>query len=222
MRIFPLGDNAITLEFGNEVSLELNRKALALAEYFDANPFPGFIESVPAYASTTIFYDIQAVRDSFPDHESGFEAIKYLLESARLQLSDQQPKKSQLVEIPVRIDDEVSLDLASLSNWGGLAPEDVIQIFLERTYNVFMIGFLPGFAYMGEVDERIAMPRKQTPRVKVPSGSVAIGGKQTGVYPLESPGGWHIIGRTEMKMFDPENENLCPLRPGDQVRFVRV
>ena len=222
MRIFPLGDNAITIEFGNEVSLDLNQKALALADHFASNPFPGLIESVPAYASTTVFYDIARVRENFPEFNSAFAAVNILSEIAASHLDGTPSPTTPTVEIPIQINEEVSLDLNELSEWSGLDTKEVIEIFLDRTYNVYMIGFLPGFAYMGEVDERIAIPRRQTPRLKVPPGSVAIGGKQTGVYPLESPGGWHIIGRTEMKMFDAENKNLCPIRPGDQVRFVRA
>jgi inhibitor of KinA len=221
MRIFPLGDNAITIEFGNEVSLELNEKALALAQHFDANPFPGYIESVPAYSSTTVFFDIRQVREAFPDYRSAFEAVSAVSHEASAILEETVPRPANTIEIPFQVNADVSLDLGDLSAWSGMSKNEVIEIFLGRTYNVFMIGFLPGFAYMGEVDERIAMPRKRTPRTKVPPGSVAIGGKQTGIYPLESPGGWYIIGRTKTKMFDPEDEHLCPLRPGDQVRFVR-
>ena len=222
MRIFPVGDNAITIEFGNEVSLELNRKALALAEHFETNPFPGFIESVPEYSSTTVFYDIAQVRENFRESASAFEAVRMIAEIATLHLDEMGSQEGRTVEIPTLINEQDSLDLDELSEWSGLKHEEVVEIFLDRTYNVFMIGFLPGFAYMGEVDDRIAKPRKPTPRLRVPPGSVAIGGKQTGVYPLESPGGWHIIGRTEMKMFDPENDSLCPLRPGDRVRFFRA
>jgi inhibitor of KinA len=222
MRIFPLGDNAITIEFGNEVSLELNRKSLALAGHFDSNPFCGFIESIPAYASTTIFYDVARVREKYPLHESAFAAVSVLVENAADALSESEITTGQTIEIPTHFSDEVSLDLNELCDWSGLSNNEIIAIFLERTYNVYMIGFLPGFAYLGEVDERIAVPRKRSPRLRVPPGSVAIGGRQTGVYPLESPGGWHIIGRTDMKMFDPENVDLCPLRPGDQVKFIRA
>ena len=222
MRIFPLGDNAITIEFGNEVSPELNQKALAFAEHFDSHPFPGFIECVPAYSSTTVFYDIARVRENFPEFNSAFAAVNILSEIAASHFDDVTARITRTVEIPIQINEEVSFDIVELSEWSGLEKDEVIEIFLDRTYNVYMIGFLPGFAYMGEVDERIAIPRRQSPRLKVPPGSVAIGGKQTGVYPVESPGGWHIVGRTEMKMFDPKHDELCPLRSGDQVRFVRV
>ena len=103
----------------------------------------------------------------------------------------------------------------------GFNANELLDIFLAQTYRVYMLGFLPGFAYMGEVDDRIAAPRLETPRTKVPAGSVGIAGKQTGIYPLESPGGWNIIGRTDLKMFDPTSDQPCLLKPGDEVRFVR-
>jgi KipI family sensor histidine kinase inhibitor len=127
-----------------------------------------------------------------------------------------------MVEVPIIIDRDSALDLEFVSKFSGLPEDKVIAIFLGRIYTVFMLGFLPGFAYMGEVDGRIAAPRKQTPRVKVPKGSVGLAGKQTGVYPLESPGGWQIIGRTDMKIFDPTSERPCPLEPGDEVKFLRI
>jgi inhibitor of KinA len=221
MRVFPLGDNAVTVEFGNEISLQLNERAIALSEHLETNPFPGFVETVPAYASTTVFYDPITVRRSFPEFETAFDAVSAVTDKISVQFPEDQDRGGRTVEIPVMFGGDNSLDLGELCKFSGLSTDEVSSIFLERTYHVYMIGFLPGFAYMGEVDKRIAIPRKSTPRTKVPTGSVAIGGKQTGVYPLESPGGWHIIGRTELKMFDPETEPTCALRPGDRVKFVR-
>ena len=122
-------------------------------------------------------------------------------------MKDQQVKKnSRTVEIPVRFDAESALDLEFVAESNGLSREKVIEIFTGTTYRVFMLGFLPGFSYMGEVDDRIATPRKETPRLSVPRGSVGIAGKQTGIYSLESPGGWQIIGRTDVELFTPEAE----------------
>jgi inhibitor of KinA len=222
MRIFPLGENALTVEFGNEISLELNRKALDLAGHFQKHPFPGFIEAVPAYASTTLFYDPILVRKTFCEFATAFEAVESFAETAISIGAQATPHGKQIVEIPIIINNDSSPDLDFVSEFSELPTDEVIAIFLDRSYTVFMLGFLPGFAYMGEVDERIAAPRKQTPRLRVPKGSVGIAGKQTGVYPLESPGGWQIIGRTEMKMFDPSSEQPCPLEPGDEVRFIRA
>ncbi len=221
MRIFPLSENAVTVEFGNAISLEFNRKAISLAENLQKNPFPGFIEAVPAYSSVTIFYDPISTRNYFPQFSTASEVVTHFLQNSLTDLSGVE-EAAQAIEIPVNFDAESSLDLEYLAEFSGLSSDNVISIFLERTYRVYMIGFLPGFAYMGDVDERIAAPRRPSPRLKVPKGSVGIGGRQTGIYPLESPGGWQIIGRAEMEMFTPDADAICPLNPGDNVCFVRA
>ena len=180
----------------------------------------GIIETVPAYSSTTIFFDPAPVREHFALSATAFEAIRDIAMLAIGELRAIDERQDIPVEISVIFDKAASIDLDEVSGFSGIARDEVISIFLDRTYRVFMIGFLPGFAYMGEVDDRIAIPRKKTPRTQVPAGSVGIAGKQTGIYPLESPGGWQIMGRTELKMFDPEKEPSCPLKPGDRVRFV--
>ncbi len=221
-RIFPLGDNALTIEFGTEISELLNNKAIGLAEYFEASPFPGFIEAVPAYASATIFYDLLAVRNNFPEFPDAFAAIKALVEDTLENLAGPQRAKQRLVEIPVSFSAEDALDLDFVAETNGIGTSDVIEIFTSKTYRVYMLGFLPGFAYMGEVDKSIATPRRPSPRLKVPKGSVSIAGGQTGIYPLESPGGWQIIGRTGIELFTPRSDSPCLLRPGDSVRFLDV
>lgn len=220
VRIFPLGDSALTVEFGSSISAKDNRTAIAFADHFHSLAFPGFVEAVPAYASTTIFYDVSSVRRNFGDSATAYAAIQRLTEAALADLQYDEDAESRLIEMPVQFDKDSALDLAIISQTHGLAPETVIEIFLERTYRVFMIGFLPGFSYMGEVDERIATPRKETPRTLVPKGSVGIAGKQTGIYSLESPGGWQIIGRTDVELFLPDTDPPSLLRPGDQVRFI--
>jgi inhibitor of KinA len=218
--IFPLGDSALTVEFGNVISEELNQKAIAFAAHFESNKFPGYIESVPAYASATLFYDPVVVRDNFPDFPTAFDAIQHLAQATLENLAANTATPSRLVEIPVQFDAEASLDLEFVAATNNLSPDKVIEIFLAKTYRVYMLGFLPGFSYMGEVDERIATPRRDTPRTLVPRGSVGIAGSQTGIYSLESPGGWQIIGRTDIEMFSPNAADPCYLRPGDEVRFV--
>lgn len=219
-RIFPLGDSALTVEFGNEISVDLNERAIALSESFEAKRFPGIIESVPAYASTTIFYNIADVRTACPDAATAFDAIRLLAETALREKNRSTLTESNLVEIPVNFDPESAIDLELVAEFHSMKPQEVIDIFISRTYRVFMLGFLPGFTYMAEVDDRIATPRKRTPRVAVPKGSIGIAGKQTGVYSLESPGGWQIVGRTDMEMFAPEATQPALLRPGDTVKFV--
>lgn len=221
-RIFPLGDNALTIEFGTEISELLNNKAIAIAHYFETEKFPGFIEAFPAYASATIFYDLMTVRYSFTEFPNAFEAVKCLVENA-LEISDKtQENESRLVEIPVSFAKNDALDLDFVAETNYLRPNDVVEIFTSATYRVYMLGFLPGFAYMGEIDARIATPRKVSPRLKVPIGSIGIAGKQTGIYPLESPGGWQIIGRTDLELFTPHEDIPCLLRPGDSVKFVET
>lgn len=219
-RIFPLGDSALTVEFGNEISIDLNERALSLADHFDADPFPGFIEAVPAYASATVVYDLIEVRRSFPAFATAFDAVAYLAKAAITKAGERKHEPSRLVEIPIDVGRDAAPDLDFVAGSHGFSANEVIDIFTSTIYRVFMLGFLPGFAYMGEVDAAIATPRKETPRLSVPRGSVGIAGRQTGVYSLDSPGGWHIIGRTDIPMFMPDRQDPCYLRPGDRVRFV--
>jgi inhibitor of KinA len=218
-KIFPLGENALTIDFGNEISLELNSRVLRLADFLARNNFAGFVEIVPAYSSLTIFYDVFTVRKNFPAFQTAFEAVRALAENALPKLNEIEFSEPRLVKIPVCFDAESALDLDWVAAENNLTRADVVEIFLAKTYRVFMLGFLPGFAYMGETDERIAAPRKLTPRLKVPRGSVGIAGRQTGVYPFESPGGWQIIGKTEIEFFTPDAENPTFLRAGDLVKF---
>jgi len=221
-RIFSLGDSALTVEFGNEISIDLNERAIALSDHFETHPFPGFIETVPAYASTTIFFDIARVRSAFPGSETAFESVSAVAEDALGQIGRAESKVSRTIEIPVRFGAESALDIEYVAESHGLSVEEVIDIFTSRTYRVFMLGFLPGFTYMAEVDDRIATPRKDAPRTAVPKGSIGIAGKQTGIYSLESPGGWQIVGRTDVEMFTPDGERPTLLNPGDHVKFVRA
>lgn len=220
MRIFSLGEEAVTVEFGRELSVKSNELAIELAEFIEQQPFPGFIECVPAYASTTVFFDSISVRRSFPNFESPYAAVTEIL--TRLVKTMGAPRRvrpRRSVEIRVSFAPSDAPDLAALAAEKGIAADDFIEIFISRTYRVYMLGFLPGFAYMGSLDRRIASPRLQTPRLRVPKGSVGIAGRQTGIYPLESPGGWRLIGRTDAELFDPAGEPLCRFAPGDQVRF---
>ena len=222
IRIFPLGDSALTVEFGNSISVNFNQRAIALANHFETERFPGFIESVPAYSSTTIFYDLPAVRKNFPESLTAFDAVKSIAREALKTVNSSDEGESRTVEIPVHFDTESALDLEFVSNNSGLSPDRTIEIFTGKSYRVFMLGFLPGFSYMGEVDDRIATTRKETPRTLVPKGSVGIAGTQTGIYSLASPGGWQVIGRTDLEMFTPNVDQLSYLRPGDEVKFIAI
>ena len=219
VKIFPLGDNALTIEFGNEISPELNDRAVRMSQYFEQNRFDGLIETVPAYCSVSIFYDVFTVRKTFSEFQTAFEAVQKLAEDALQNLAETENNEPRLIEIPVNFSGKNALDLEFVASQNHLTRQQVIKIFTAKTYRVFMLGFLPAFAYMGEVDEKIAAPRRPTPRLIVPAGSVGIAGRQTGIYPFDSPGGWQIIGKADFELFMPNAENPCALQAGDLVNF---
>jgi len=201
------------------IDIGINTLIAQLFDYCNSHSFKGFVEAVPAYASLTVFYDILQVRDAHPKSSTAFAiAENYLIESLK-NLALSESKEPALIEIPVVYDGE---DIVFVAEHTQLSIEEVIKIHTQATYRVYMMGFLPGFAYLGGMDERIATPRKSTPRTKVPAGSVGIAGKQTGIYPLESPGGWQLIGTTSLPLFNMDSPNSTLLKAGDLVRFVQV
>lgn len=220
-RIFSLGDNAVTVEFGNMISEPLNTAAIGLAKHFNEHPFDGFIEAVPAIASTTIFFRSHKVvrTDEYP---TAFTSVEAQVLQAIPLISDAIATASKVIEIPVNFSSDNALDLDKIALHCGISAEEVIEIFLGQTYRVYMLGFLPGFAYLGELDTRIAMPRRSSPRVAVPKGSVGIAGNQTGIYPAESPGGWQIVGRTDIDLIAGDPLSPCLFAAGDSVRFLRA
>ena len=219
-QFFSVSENSLTLSFGNEISVEINQKILNLFDFIENNPFAGLTEIVPAFSSLTVFYDLPVVRKNFSEFSTAFEAVKFYLKKAVNESVEIIRCDSAVIEIPFDCSDEFALDLGYIAETKNLSKAEVIEIFTARIYRVFMLGFLPGFAYMGEVDEQIAVARKETPRLKVPQGSIGIAGNQTGIYPLESPGGWQIIGKTELKLFTPDGKNPTFFQSGDQVKFT--
>jgi len=227
-RIFSLGDSAITLDFGNVIDEKINQYIIALFYQLKEKPLQGMIEAVPAYSSLTIYYNPFLVQKIIRENKTSCEWITDQLEK-RIQLPlEQNENKPSVIKIPVCYDKEFGADLELIANEKDISIDEVIKIHLSKAYRVYMLGFLPGFSYMGQVDERIEMPRKTQPRQKVEAGSVGIAGKQTGIYPVASPGGWQIIGRTPLKLFDmnlanKENtESICLLHPGDEVMFYSI
>ncbi len=222
--IFPLGDSALTIDFGNVISPTINDRVRKLADVFSRNPFAGLVEVVPAYSSLTIFYDPVTVRQTCAEFETAFAAVRNKAEKALAQAINSVLSKAerQLTKIPVCYDAEFAIDLEFVAEKKMLTVEQVIRIHTEPVYRVFMIGFLPGFPYLGEVDERLSVGRKSVPRAAVPQGSVGLAGRQTGIYSLESPGGWQIVGKTPLLLFDPKNESPTLLHAGDSVRFYEI
>ena len=193
---------------------------MALQQAFYKNHFKGFIETVPAYASLAVFYDVAIVKKNNAAAATAFDFVKSFTQQLIRELQDaDETTKEIIINIPVYYNGE---DLAAIAMQHQLSVQEVIRIHTAKTYRVFMIGFLPGFAYMGKVDERIATPRLAIPRTHVKPGSVGIAGFQTGIYPLASPGGWQLIGQTPLKIFDTKKESPCLLQAGDTIQFISI
>jgi KipI family sensor histidine kinase inhibitor len=211
--IQPVGDSALLVTLGEGIDLTVNRRAHALANRLMREAFPGLGECVPSYTSVLVHYDALV-------WDAG-EIIR-LVEDRLHSDVDELVWQPRLVEIPVVYGGEDGPDLDFISEHSGLPVGEVIRRHSGMGYPVYMMGFTPGFPYLGGLDPRLAAPRLETPRSRVPAGSVGIAGEQTGVYPLESPGGWRIIGRTPLRLFDVQRQPPCLLAPGDVVRFIPV
>jgi inhibitor of KinA len=221
-RIFPLGDTAITIDFGNYINENINQKVMTGFHHLQKDPLPGTIEVVPAYSSLTLYYDISSLRKHVPKEQSVYEWTKQRLEERLARITTLDPASERRVRIPVCYQGEFAPDIEELATTHQISVDEVINIHLSRPYRVYMLGFLPGFAYLGEVDERITMHRKAQPGM-VTAGSVGIAGRQTGIYPLTSPGGWQIIGRTPLHLFDSnKKEEPTLLKAGDIVEFYSI
>jgi inhibitor of KinA len=212
VQIFPLGNTAISIEFSKEISEPLNQYIVALAAYLQANPCDCFVEVVPAYSSLTVFYrPSPAFR--FIDAKNWLELMIQTFEEKKISTAS----KPALISIPCSYTGE---DLSFVAEHNKLTVSDVIQIHSNAIYRVYMLGFMPGFAYLGGLDTRIATPRRTTPRAKVPAGSVGIAGNQTGIYPIASPGGWQLIGQTDVLLFSRFKEPNSLLKAGNLVQFL--
>jgi len=209
--IVPLGDSALLVQFGDEIDIVINQRVHALATLLNTSRFEGIIEMVPAYATLLVDYDPLIL---------SFAQIADYLREKITQIIDNESRKWRQVEVPVRYGGEYGIDLESVATYCQLSIEDVIRIHSQKTYTVFMMGFTPGFPYLGKLDEAIVVPRLESPRKHVPAGTVAIAGSQTGIYPIDSPGGWQQIGWTPLNLFNPESERPFLFSPGDEVRFI--
>ncbi|NRF97534.1 5-oxoprolinase subunit PxpB [Paenibacillus dendritiformis] len=214
MRYFPLGDGAIVVEFDTVIGPASHEQVRLLSLYLDDHPLPGMIEYVPAFTTVTVFYDPLVLR---------YEEAKAKLDRAAAQTADMRlDKKARTVEIPVCYGGEFGPDLEEVAAHNRLTAGEVVRIHSSVEYLVYMIGFAPGFPYLGGMPERIAAPRRSSPRLAIPAGSVGVGGTQTGVYPIVTPGGWQLIGRTPVALFRPDMTPPALLRAGDTIRFVPI
>jgi inhibitor of KinA len=212
MRVVPAGDSALLVEFTPRIAPEINRAAIALARALKRGG-GALRDVVIGYCTVTVYFDPLAV---------DLQAVE---RTVRTELATLQPTEADdgaLLEVPVCYGGEFGPDLAAVAAFANCAEEDVIDLHVATTFRVYMLGFVPGFAYMAEVPQRIAAPRRPSPRAAVPAGSVAIAGGQTGIYPAMTPGGWNIIGRTPLKPYEPARADPFLFKPADRVRFRRM
>ncbi len=207
----PLGDSSVLIHFSDEIDLATNLRVHALDARLRLASIPGVIETVPAYSTILVHYD--PLRTSYTE-------VATLLSEEIARQEQPAARKSRRIEVPVQYGGEAGPDLPFVAESHHATPREVVRLHTGRDYTVFMMGFTPGFPYMGTLPQELATPRLQTPRTRVPTGSVGIAGSQTGIYPIDSPGGWQIIGRTSLRLFDPAADEPLLFAPGDTVRFM--
>ncbi|MDQ6813317.1 MAG: 5-oxoprolinase subunit PxpB [Bacteroidota bacterium] len=219
--ILPLGDAALVINYRNVIEDGLHHKVLAVAKAIKEALIEGVGDIVPAYSSVTVHYDVIVLTKTNKTIPA-FHALKKQLEIVIREAKEQVETVSRHFDIPVCYSPKYALDVADVAAMTQLKTDEIITLHTSKTYKVYMIGFLPGFAYMGEVDERIAVPRKHVPRLTIEEGYVGIAAKQTGIYPLTSPGGWQLIGRTPIKLFDKHKAEPVLFAAGDEVKFFSI
>ena len=214
VRFLLTGDTSVCVEFGNEISEAINAKIRAYNIALQNSKIPGIVETVPTYRSLMIHYDPEVILCA-----PLMEELRGLLGK----LDQIRIPPSEVIEIPVLYGgEEMGPDLAFVAEHAGKTQEEVIQIHTSTEYLIYMLGFTPGFTYLGGMDESIATPRLKQPRVKIPAGSVGIAGSQTGVYPIDSPGGWQLIGLTPVRMYDPDRAEPILPKDGEYIKFYSI
>jgi len=220
VKIQPTGDHALTVTFGDAIDESINKQVLSFFHFLQQQNIEGVKDFIPAYSSLTVVYDIVTIRQ-----HHGIPAFEYMhnqIENGLKNSNVEAEESARLLHIPVCYDVSLGIDLQEIALQKNITIEEIIELHSASTYRVYMIGFLPGFAYMGRVDKKITVPRKKIPRKNVDAGSVGIADFQTGIYPLNSPGGWNIIGQTPVLLFNKNYKEPCILQPGDKVKFEPI
>ena len=210
-RYLPAGDHALVVEFGDAIDPEINRRVNNLVSAVERAGVPGVFDLVPTYRSLLVYYDPMA---------TSAEALEATLKKIERKAGQSSPENARIVHIPTLYGGEHGPDLEFVAQHSGLSAEEVVDAHSGTDYLIYMMGFSPGFPYLGGLPERLHTSRLETPRTEIPAGSVGIAESQTGVYPVASPGGWRLIGRTPLSLFDPDVEPPSLLGAGDYVRFV--
>ena len=213
----PLGDSALIISFGNTLSPSVNRQVQQAAVCLSKIEIPGIIELVPAYTTLTVFYDPCQTGSTTP-----YETVQQRIILALKSSPPCSNNPGKLIEIPVCYETEFAPDLPSVAQHNRLSIDEVIELHTANTYQVYFLGFAPGFPFLGGMDKRLSTPRLTTPRQSIPAGSVGIAGEQTGVYPLSTPGGWQLIGHTPLPLVNFELDPPAILQPGDRIRFKSI
>lgn len=213
VRYLVSGDCSVCVEFGNEISPEINKKIRAFKIAVEKSKIPGIVETVPTYRSLLVSYKPEII---------GFQEITEKFESLMGSLDNIVIPPPKVIEIPVLYGGEMGPDIATVAKHNHKTVEEVIKIHTSREYLIYMIGFIAGFPYLGGMSDEIATPRLKNPRVKIEGGSVGIAGQQTGIYPIDSPGGWQLIGRTPLKLYDAGREKPVLLEAGQYIKFKSV
>lgn len=221
--LLAVGESCLLVKFGDAISPAIHKKVKRLADYIEAHPFLGYVEFIATYTGTAVNYNPWLVKRQLAKRgQTAAAAVAELLEGyieASAQLPETPPR---VVEIPVCYGGEYGPDLEFVAEYNRLTPEEVVRIHSGGEYLCYMIGFCPGFPYLGGMDPRIATPRRQTPRLAIPARSIGIAGEQTGGYPISTPGGWQLIGRSALELYDANAERPTLLQAGDIVRFRSV
>lgn len=217
-----LSEQALFVQFGTVIDEHTQQKIQQAAQLLQQNPFPGLIEIVPSYTNFCVYYEPLIVQRRLPKAHTIAARVQYYIENLLAQQVLTSTTSRRIIEIPVHYGEEYGPDLLDVAKLHNLTAEEVIEIHTSRDYLVYMLGFAPGFPYLGGLDARLITPRRATPRLEIAAGSVGIGGEQTGIYPFATPGGWQIIGRTMTPLFSLAHTPPTLLQAGDYVRFVAV
>lgn len=212
-RFFPAGDNGLVIKFKDEISESINKRIRAFCLSIEKERITSIIEIIPTYTSILVIYDPLQI---------SYHELNSMLKEIENKVTINELPEAEIIHIPVLYGGDYGCDLANVAKHNSLTEEEVISIHSSSKYLIYMLGFTPGFPYLGGMSEKIATPRLDIPRQKIPSGSVGIAGKQTGIYPIDSPGGWQLIGRTPVKLFDPARNPAVLLKAGQYIHFEPI